>query len=42
MDWEKFVEVGSETAAREKGVMRTEGKEYIMQDGDICHFLVNR
>ena len=42
MDWEKFVEVGSETAAREKGIMRTEGKEYIMQDGDICHFLVNR
>ena len=42
MDWEKFVEVGSETAAREKGVMRTEGKEYILQDGDICHFLVNR
>jgi len=42
MDWQKFVEVGSEAAAREKGIMRTEGKEYIMQDGDICHFLVNR
>jgi ribosome-binding ATPase len=42
MDWKKFIEVGSEAAAREKGLVRTEGKEYVMQDGDICHFLVNR
>ncbi len=42
MDWQKFIEIGSEAAAREKGLIRTEGKEYIMQDGDICHFLVNK
>ncbi|MSR26587.1 MAG: DUF933 domain-containing protein, partial [Planctomycetaceae bacterium] len=24
------------------GKLRVEGKEYIMQDGDICHFLFNR
>ncbi|MFA6106654.1 MAG: redox-regulated ATPase YchF [Patescibacteria group bacterium] len=42
MSYEKFLEAGSEAAAREKGWIRTEGKEYIMQDGDICHFLFNR
>lgn len=42
MDWQKFIEAGSETAAREKGFIRTEGKDYVMQDGDICHFLVNK
>jgi ribosome-binding ATPase len=42
MNWEKFIEVGSEAIAREKGIIRTEGKEYIIQDGDICHFLVNK
>ena len=38
----KFIEAGSEAAAREKGLIRTEGKDYIMQDGDICHFLTNK
>ena len=28
-------------AAREKGVVRSEGKEYVMQDGDVVHFLFN-
>lgn len=32
---------GSETAAREKGLMRAEGKEYVMHDGDVTHFLFN-
>jgi hypothetical protein len=40
--WEKFVEAGSEAAAREKGWIRTEGKDYAMQDGDVCNFLVNK
>lgn len=40
--WEKFIEAGSEAAAREKGWMRTEGKEYVMRDGDICNFLFSR
>ncbi|MFA6394215.1 MAG: redox-regulated ATPase YchF [Patescibacteria group bacterium] len=42
MSYEKFLEAGSEPAAREKGWIRTEGKDYVMQDGDICHFLFNR
>jgi len=42
INWEKFVEAGGEQKAREKGFIRTEGKDYIMQDGDICNFLVNK
>lgn len=33
-----FIESGGETKAREKGLMRLEGKEYIVKDGDIMHF----
>ncbi|TVQ34067.1 MAG: redox-regulated ATPase YchF [Phycisphaeraceae bacterium] len=36
-----LAEYKSEKAIREKGRMRTEGKSYIMQDGDVCHFLFN-
>lgn len=32
---------GSEAAAREKGLLRAEGKDYVMQDGDVVHFLFN-
>jgi ribosome-binding ATPase len=32
----------SEKAIKAAGKLRVEGKEYIMQDGDICHFLFNR
>ncbi len=42
INWQKLVEAGSEQAAREKGLIRTEGKDYTMQDGDVCHFLFNR
>lgn len=42
MHWEKYLEAGSEAAAREKGWLRTEGKEYIVQDGDVCNFLINK
>ncbi|MFA6389566.1 MAG: DUF933 domain-containing protein, partial [Patescibacteria group bacterium] len=42
MDYRKFLEAGGESQAREKGWIRTEGKEYIIQDGDICNFLVNK
>jgi GTP-binding protein YchF len=37
-DLEKF---GTEKEIRQAGKLRTEGKTYIMQDGDICHFLFN-
>lgn len=37
-DYEKF---GSEAAARDAGRLRVEGKEYIVQDGDVMHFRFN-
>ncbi len=40
--YDKFIEVGgSMGAAREKGFLRSEGKDYVMQDGDIVNFLFN-
>ncbi|MCF7860360.1 redox-regulated ATPase YchF [Patescibacteria group bacterium] len=42
IQWDKFVATGNETKAREQGLIRTEGKNYIVQDGDVCNFLVNR
>ena len=39
--FEDLKECGSETAAREKGLLRAEGKEYVMRDGDVTHFLFN-
>ena len=35
--WDKLLEAGSEASAKSKGWMRLEGKEYIVQDGDIMH-----
>lgn len=37
---DKLLEAGSYAAARAKGWVRTEGKEYIVQDGDVIEFLV--
>jgi ribosome-binding ATPase YchF (GTP1/OBG family) len=34
--------LGSEKEIRAAGKLRIEGKEYVMQDGDVCHFLCNR
>ena len=39
--WADFQAAGSQKAAREKGMMRSEGKEYIVQDGDILLFRFN-
>lgn len=36
-----LVHYKSEKAIREAGKLRVEGKEYVMQDGDVCHFLFN-
>ena len=36
--WDKLLEAGSWSAARDKGTLRTEGKEYIVQDGDVMEF----
>jgi len=39
--YDKLMEVKSESLAKEKGYYRLEGKEYIVQDGDIIHFRFN-
>lgn len=39
--YEDYVRLGSEAAVREAGLMRVEGKEYVVQDGDIMHFRFN-
>ncbi|MBU1151915.1 redox-regulated ATPase YchF [Patescibacteria group bacterium] len=36
--WESFVESGGEHKAKEKGLMRIEGKDYEVKDGDVMHF----
>lgn len=36
-----FVKYGGENGAKENGAMRSEGKDYIVQDGDIMHFRFN-
>ena len=41
MSYNDLIECGNEVKVREKGKVRLEGKEYIMQDGDICHFRFN-
>ena len=39
--YEDYIAYGSETAVKEAGKMNVEGKEYIVQDGDIMHFRFN-
>jgi GTP-binding protein YchF len=39
--WDDFVKTGSVKAAREQGLMRSEGKEYVVKDGDILLFRFN-
>ncbi len=39
INWKDFVELG-EAGAREKGKLRVEGKDYVMQEGDVCNFRV--
>lgn len=41
ISYEDFVAHGGEQGAKEKGKLRTEGKTYIMNDGDIVHFRFN-
>ena len=36
-----FVALGGEAAARDAGKLRQEGKEYVVQDGDVMHFRFN-
>jgi len=39
--YDDFVSLGGEAAARDAGKLRQEGKEYIVQDGDVLHFKFN-
>ena len=41
VNYDDLVNAGSETAAKSAGKMRTEGKTYIMQDGDVVEFRFN-
>lgn len=40
INWEELLNAGSQATAREKGLIRTEGKDYIVQDGDVIEFKV--
>ncbi|MCF3593373.1 redox-regulated ATPase YchF [Rhodobacteraceae bacterium LMO-12] len=39
--YDDFVNLGGENPAKEAGKMRAEGKAYVVQDGDVLHFLFN-
>ncbi len=39
--WQDLLKYGSESAVREKGLLRVEGKEYVVKDGDCMHFRFN-
>lgn len=41
VSFDNLIACGSMAAAKEKGLVKSEGKEYVMQDGDIVHFLFN-
>jgi len=40
ISYNDFIASGGEVGARNKGVLRVEGKNYVMQDGDVCHFRI--
>jgi len=39
--YDNFVELGSESACRDAGKLGVEGKDYVLDDGDIMHFRFN-
>lgn len=40
INWQTLIDAGSFGAAKEKGVLRTEGKEYVVKDGDVIEFKI--
>ena len=42
ISYEDMIKCGSEKAVKEEGKVRSEGKDYIMKEGDICLFLFNK
>ena len=41
IDYDSYIELKGEAGAKAAGKMKVEGKEYIVQDGDVMHFLFN-
>ncbi len=41
INWQDLLESGSYSAAKDKGLIRIEGKEYVVRDGDVAHFRFN-
>ena len=41
ISYDDFIASGGEQAAKEKGLLRIEGKEYVVADGDVIHFRFN-
>ena len=41
VSYQNLVDCGSMNAAKEKGLVRSEGKEYVVQDGDVVLFRFN-
>ncbi len=42
ISYNDLIELGSEQKVKDNGKFRLEGKDYLMQDGDICHFRFNK
>ena len=40
ISWQDLLTAGSYGAAREKGLLKTEGKDYIVKDGDVIEFKI--
>ncbi|MFA5881464.1 MAG: DUF933 domain-containing protein, partial [Eubacteriales bacterium] len=41
VSYDDLISAGSQLAAKEKGLVRLEGREYVMQDGDVVYFRFN-
>ncbi|MBI5356708.1 redox-regulated ATPase YchF [Candidatus Collierbacteria bacterium] len=42
IEWEKMVEAGSWAEAKNLGWVRTEGRDYLVKDGEVCNFLIGK
>ena len=42
IDWQKLIESGGWKKAKEVGAIRREGKDYVMQEGDVVEFIIGK
>ncbi len=42
ISWQDFVDNNGWNSTKEKGLVKTEGKDYEVKDGDVCYFLINK